>query len=86
MSETTTLEPGTFLVMFTDGLTELPVEGGGLLGEDLLSERLAGIVMEAGASGGGGAPDVSAKLTALLDSLQVGMSQDDRTFLVVRRV
>jgi phosphoserine phosphatase RsbU/P len=83
MSETTTLEPGTFLVMFTDGLTELPVEGGGLLGDDLLGERLTGIVTECGSSG---ATEVSGKLTALLDSLQVGMSQDDRTFLVVRRV
>jgi sigma-B regulation protein RsbU (phosphoserine phosphatase) len=83
VSETTTLEPGTFLVMFTDGLTELPVEGGELLGDEALAERLTGIVTTCGASG---ATEVSAKLTALLDSLQVGMSQDDRTFLVVRRV
>jgi pSer/pThr/pTyr-binding forkhead associated (FHA) protein len=81
--ESTTLEPGTFLVMFTDGLTELPLEGQRLLGEDALAEHVVRLIKE---TPGSACADVSAKLTTLLDSLQWGMSQDDRTFIVARRV
>ena len=32
------------------------------------------------------AADLAARLTALLDSMQTGMAQDDRTFLLARRL
>jgi phosphoserine phosphatase RsbU/P len=81
-SQTTTLDPGTFLVMFTDGLTELPLENGELLGEDALADHITKILQ---AIPGACSNDISVKLTALLDSLQEGMSRDDRTFLLARR-
>ncbi|HUO09200.1 MAG TPA: SpoIIE family protein phosphatase [Phycisphaerae bacterium] len=82
-SETTTLEAGTFFVIFTDGLTELPLEGGNLLGEEELATQVTRLITE---SPNCSCLDVSGRLTALLDSLQFGMSQDDRTFMLARRV
>ncbi len=82
LSEKATLEPETFLMMYTDGLTELPLEGGALLGEEALSTNLARLVTT---TPNFAAADVCKKMNALLDSLQSGMSQDDRTFLIARR-
>ncbi len=83
VSRTTTLDPGTFFIMFTDGLTELPLEGGDLLGEDPLADHITRIIKE---SANCTCNNLSTQLTTLLDSLQFGMSQDDRTFLLTRRV
>ena len=85
--DTTTLEPGSYLVMFTDGLSELHLADGEQLGEDALAGHLARLVKEHSADGKSAAStDIATKLTALLDSLQTGMAHDDRTFLVARRV
>jgi sigma-B regulation protein RsbU (phosphoserine phosphatase) len=83
LSHTTTLDPNTFFAIFTDGLTELPLEGGELLGEDPLAEHITRLIKD---SQNCSCNDLSTKLTTLLDSLQFGMSQDDRTFLLARRV
>ena len=87
MADKTTLEQGSYLVMFTDGLSELHMEGGVLLGEEALGGHLSRLIQEQHRAGGAGnAGDIAGKLTALLDSLQEGMAKDDRTFLVARRV
>jgi len=91
-AETTTLHPGEYLVLFTDGLTELSVGEGELLGDDLLAQHISDLIKthHAGADAAlttdSAAAFLAAKLTALLDSLQVGMAQDDRTFLIARRI
>jgi serine phosphatase RsbU (regulator of sigma subunit) len=88
LTETTRLANGSYLVMFTDGLTELYLEDGSQLGEDALAAHIARLVREHQASGAssGNAADLSGKLTGLLDSLQSGMAKDDRTFLLARRL
>jgi serine phosphatase RsbU (regulator of sigma subunit) len=83
VSQTTSLEKGTFLVMFTDGLTELTLENGELLGDEALGEHVGQLVRSTPACT---SAEGSRKLTALLDSLQTGMATDDRTFLIARRV
>ncbi len=83
VSHATTLDPGAFFVIFTDGLTELPLDGGTLLGEDPLADHIVRLIKE---SQNCTCNDLSTKLTTLLDSLQFGMSQDDRTFLLTRRI
>lgn len=84
--ESTRLPQNSFLVMFTDGLTELHLADGELLGDEALGVHLAALVKQSAANAGGiSAADLSGKLTSLLDSLQSGMASDDRTFLVVRR-
>jgi len=83
VGESTTLDRGTFLVLYTDGLTELPLEGEKLLGEEALGQHVSGLVS---GTPGCGCGDVAKRLSGLLDSLQAGMAQDDRTFLLARRV
>ena len=91
-SETTTMHKGEYLVLFTDGLTELSVGEGELLGDDPLAQHISDLIKthHAGADGASAtdcaALPLSTKLTVLLDSLQVGMAQDDRTFLIARRI
>jgi serine phosphatase RsbU (regulator of sigma subunit)/pSer/pThr/pTyr-binding forkhead associated (FHA) protein len=82
LSEHGALPPGSYLVLYTDGLSELALADGTLLGEEALAQHLAALVKAAATPT---STDLSAKLTSLLDSLQDGMSRDDRTFLVVRR-
>ena len=78
--------------MFTDGLTELHMAEGELLGEEALGRHISTLIRaHHGAAAGGAEREPSAnviatKLTALLDSLQEGMAKDDRTFLIARRV
>jgi serine phosphatase RsbU (regulator of sigma subunit) len=87
VSETVELARGAYLVLYTDGLSELNVGEGNLLGEDRLAADVAALVREgAGAGGALSSADLSARLTAHLDRLQEGMSSDDRTFLIARRV
>lgn len=87
-AETTTMNKGEYLVLFTDGLTELSVGEGQLLGDEALAEHVARLIQAHHAEGGTGdsAAILAEKLSSLLDSLQVGMAQDDRTFLIARRV
>lgn len=89
IADTTSLEQGSYLVMFTDGLSELSMEDGELLGEDALAKHIAEIIRKqhdaAGASSTSAA-QVAAQLTSLLDSMQTGMAHDDRTFLLARRL
>jgi hypothetical protein len=100
VGETTTLPANAYLILFTDGLSELPIANGELLGEEALASHIAGIVKNVPAAVQSDGPaavpvsplaapsssDISTRLTTLLDSLQEGMSRDDRTFLVARRV
>ena len=82
-SSNTTLAQDSYLVLFTDGLSELRIADGELLGERALGEQVAGLIKghaHAPASG-----VVSEQLTALLDSIQEGMPHVVRTFLVARR-
>ncbi len=84
IGDATTLPQGSYLMLYTDGLSELHIANGELLGEDALAEHIAGIVKTQASPPMAG--DLSANLTALLDSLQEGMSSDDRTFLIARRL
>jgi serine phosphatase RsbU (regulator of sigma subunit) len=82
-ADKTSLEPQTTLVMYSDGLTELPLANDKLLGDDALGEHLSTLIKSNPA-----APTtaVAKQLSTLLDSLQHGMAQDDRTFLLARRL
>jgi serine phosphatase RsbU (regulator of sigma subunit) len=84
IAETTKLPNDSYLILFTDGLSELPVANGELLGEDALAADIASIVKSSPPPAT--SVDISNRLTQLLDSLQEGMSRDDRTFLVARRI
>ncbi|HEY4330687.1 MAG TPA: PP2C family protein-serine/threonine phosphatase, partial [Phycisphaerae bacterium] len=88
IGETTTLPQGSYLLMFTDGLSELHMAEGEMLGEDALGVHISRLIKEhhATSTGEGGAGVISSKLTALLDSMQEGMAKDDRTFLLARRI
>jgi phosphoserine phosphatase RsbU/P len=88
VSETTTLAKGSYLVMFTDGLSELHIADGELLGEEVLGQHVSKLIKDhhAATPEGPAAQAISAKLTALLASLQEGMAKDDRTFLLARRL
>ena len=83
VGDETMLEKGSYLVMFTDGLSELQLADGSLMGEEALAGHIAGLVKQ---EGGGTAAELAAKLTGLLDSMQCGMAHDDRTFLLARRL
>jgi len=83
-AEKSALAAGSYLTFFTDGLSELPLEDGKLLGEDALAGHLAQLVKDAPAPPSSDA--LAGALTKLLDGLQCGMSRDDRTFLIARRV
>jgi sigma-B regulation protein RsbU (phosphoserine phosphatase) len=83
ITDTATLDPGSFLVLFTDGLSELHLEGGDLLGEPALASHLSRLVRTHPSAP---AAAIAADLTALLDSLQEGIARDDRTFLLARRL
>jgi serine phosphatase RsbU (regulator of sigma subunit) len=83
VSDTTSLESATTLIMYSDGLTELPLEGDKLLGEEALAEHLRKIVTFSPTAP---TADISRQLTTLLDSMQHGMAQDDRTFLMAKRL
>jgi serine phosphatase RsbU (regulator of sigma subunit)/pSer/pThr/pTyr-binding forkhead associated (FHA) protein len=84
VSDKASFPKNDYLVLYTDGLSELPLADGQILGEETLGQHVATIIRE----GAGALPaaDLSGKLTTLLDSLQSGMSRDDRTFLVARRL
>jgi hypothetical protein len=82
IADTTTLEPETTLIMYSDGLTELPLQDGKLLGEDALGRHLQSLIKSNPKAPTG---DLAKLLSSLLDSLQHGMAQDDRTFLLARR-
>lgn len=92
ISDTTTLDKGSYLVMFTDGLSELALSDGELLGEEALARHIADLIKNHHASAdpaiaaAADAAQISVKLTTLLDSLQSGMAHDDRTFLLARRL
>ncbi len=89
IAQSTTLDQGSYLVMFTDGLSELSLADGELLGEEALAKHIVDLIKSqhaTPASGDTSAAQVAAKLTALLDSMQCGMAHDDRTFLVARRL
>jgi len=87
VADTTTLEQGSYLIMFTDGLSELNTAGGELLGEDALGQHITKLIQDQHAANPATkAADIAAALTTLLDSLQEGMAKDDRTFLIARRV
>ncbi len=47
VSQTTSLEKGTFLFLFTDGLTELTLENGELLGDEALGEQIGQLIRSA---------------------------------------
>jgi hypothetical protein len=83
ISDSTSLEPETTLIMYTDGLTELPLKDGHLLGEDALGQHLQSLIKSHPSAR---TTDVAKQLSTLLDSLQHGMAQDDRTFLLARRL
>jgi pSer/pThr/pTyr-binding forkhead associated (FHA) protein len=83
ISDMTTLEPSTMLMLYSDGLTELPLKGGNLLGEDALGQHLQSLIKSNPTAA---TNDVARQLSTLLDSLQHGMAQDDRTFLLARRL
>jgi hypothetical protein len=82
-ADKTSLESGTTLMMYSDGLTELPLANDQLLGEDKLGEHLTALLKTNPAAP---SVEVAKQLSTLLDSLQHGMAQDDRTFLLARRL
>ena len=84
VADATTLAQGSYLVMFTDGLTELHMADGELLGDEELGKKHITTLIRthhsAAAAGAArrrepSAAMISAKLTALLDSMQGGDGQ-----------
>jgi serine phosphatase RsbU (regulator of sigma subunit) len=78
------LGAGQMLALFTDGLTDLPLAAAGRLG----TGRLAGLLRIAyAARGAGQAAQVAQALGAGLDGVRGDrLPDDDRTFLLVRRI
>jgi sigma-B regulation protein RsbU (phosphoserine phosphatase) len=75
---------GEMLVMFSDGLSDLADSAGQRLGTDALRERLKELYQE---NHERPAVEIGEKLTGILDALEgSSMAQDDRTFLLARRV
>jgi phosphoserine phosphatase RsbU/P len=78
------IEPGQLLALYTDGLTEMTNEAGQMLGLDKLAEMLRELY---GGAAGTAAAELSQRFKAALDGYQGNaMAQDDRTFLLIRRV
>jgi serine phosphatase RsbU (regulator of sigma subunit) len=75
------IEPGETMVLYTDGLTEMRVDGdGGMLGTQGLIDELKACQSAASAR------ELAAGLEARLGALQGPREQgDDRTFIIVRR-
>ncbi len=76
------MQPGEMLVMFSDGLSDLTDSGGQRLGTDALRDRVKQLYVEHHKLPAG---EIGEKLTTILDGLEGGMAQDDRTFLLARR-
>jgi serine phosphatase RsbU (regulator of sigma subunit) len=78
------IQPGEMLVMFTDGLSDLTDANGQRLGTEAFKERVKELYQSHHTLT---AADIGDKLTEILDSLESAqMAQDDRTFLLARRV
>ncbi len=78
------MQPGEMLVMFTDGLSDLTDANGQRLGTDAFKERVKDLYQSNHTMA---ASNIGGKLTEILDSLEgAQMAQDDRTFLLARRV
>lgn len=78
------VQPGQLLALYTDGLSELACSDGRQLGSEELIRRLQSLYQ---ANATATAQQLGQKLTATLDQLQgSSLSQDDRTFLLARRV
>ena len=76
------IEPGQLLAMYSDGLTEA-TENGELVGIDAFGEKLGGMYSGDGESCG----ELAERLSAWLDTLlEGGVPNDDRTFLLARRM
>ena len=76
------MERGELLLLYTDGLTELPDRDGQLLGPDGLLRRMEAIY----ATPLSAAQDAADALTHQLNALQgQRMPEDDRTFLLAKR-
>jgi serine phosphatase RsbU (regulator of sigma subunit) len=83
VGQTMTLGTGEMLVLYSDGLTEIDLQDGKLLGIDGLASELAKLYPDAGAS----VRDLSAALTRRLGELQSSRdAEDDQTFLLAKRV
>jgi serine phosphatase RsbU (regulator of sigma subunit) len=83
VGQTMTLRPGETLVLYSDGLTEIDLQDGRLLGIDGLANELTNLYPEAGAS----VRDLSAALTRRLEELQGSRdAEDDQTFLLAKRL
>lgn len=79
-SQRARLEPGDWLALYTDGLTEIVGNDGKWLGSEGLAARLAELcAAEAAAS------EVSQRLVGVLNDVSTDDAGDDRTFLIVRR-
>lgn len=78
------IQSGEMLVMFSDGVSDLTDADGHRLGTDSFKDRLKELYKAEHSSS---ATAIGVKLTELLDSLEGSqMAQDDRTFLLARRV
>ena len=83
VGQSMTLQPGETLVLYSDGLTEIDLQDGKLLGIDGLANELTRLYPDAGAS----VRDFSAALTRRLEELQSSRdAEDDQTFLLAKRV
>ena len=78
------LEPGELLALYTDGLTEMTNDAGKMLGTPELSKHLVEAVKDDAVAT---AVKIGQTFTKRLDLFRGGaMPQDDRTFLLARRV
>jgi serine phosphatase RsbU (regulator of sigma subunit) len=81
--DTTELQPGHLLVLFTDGVSELRDPNGRMLGLDGIKSRLAEMYADEPRAS---LNDISARLKQTLDQIRGSASAtDDRTFLLARR-
>lgn len=78
------LEPGHMLMLYTDGLTEMTNEAGKMLGTPELTKQLIEAAKEDSTAT---AAKIGEVFTKRLDQFRGGsLPQDDRTFLLARRV
>lgn len=78
------LEPGHVLALYTDGLTEMNNEAGDMLGQDALGEYVRSACAEVPHAPIG---EMSQRLKTALDTyLGNALPNDDRTYLLLRRV
>jgi serine phosphatase RsbU (regulator of sigma subunit) len=79
-----TLPLGAWLALYTDGVTEMRQEDGAMLGTEAWERMLSAVI--ASTTPGTAAAQVALALEERLDAAQGrALSQDDRTYLVVRR-